>query len=285
MVQPGETDYLYHLGLDTTYPLRDMFGDVKFVCMGGSAVRMERLANSIAQELNIPIPTGMGLAPIGKTERYSMFKVGPVICVNHGMGQPSLSILMHELYKMLNYAGAEDVTYFRIGTCGGVGVAPGTVVLTTEALNGFLEPCIEMAILGQRVRRPTTLKEDLIEEIREVSGDIAVVAGKTIGADCFYEGQGRLDGAICEYTAEDKMAFLRQAEGKGVKNIEMEAPYFAAFCHKLNVRGAIMCSVLVNRLNGDQIQSTPEELASFSSNSSRLAIKFIQHKLRKCARN
>ena len=54
-----------------------------------------------------------------------------------------------------------------------------------------------------------------------MSLDCAV--GKTMCCDDFYEGQGRLDGAICEYTETDKMNFLRQAQQKGVRNIEMES--------------------------------------------------------------
>ena len=40
--------------------------------------------------------------------RYSAFKVGPVLTVNHGMGAPSTSILMHELFKLLHYAKAKS---------------------------------------------------------------------------------------------------------------------------------------------------------------------------------
>lgn len=81
---------------------------------------------------------GTELTTIGKTERYSMYKVGPVICVNHGMGQPSISILLHELAKLLMYAGATNFMFLRIGTSGGIGVKPGTVVVTEEALDGLL---------------------------------------------------------------------------------------------------------------------------------------------------
>lgn len=36
--------------------------------------------------------------------------------------------------------------------------------------------------------------------------------GLTLGADDFYEGQGRIDGAICDgYTEQDKMNFLKRA--------------------------------------------------------------------------
>lgn len=92
------------------------------IALGGATFGVSRCSQQRA--------VGTELAPIGKTERYSLFKVGPVIAVNHGMGmspwithhtccfvfefffffwspgQPSLSILLHELAKLLMYAGA-----------------------------------------------------------------------------------------------------------------------------------------------------------------------------------
>lgn len=58
----------------------------------------------------------------------------------HGMGMPSISILLHELIKLMYHAGVQDPIFFRLGTCGGLGLEPGTVVVSTEALNGLLEP-------------------------------------------------------------------------------------------------------------------------------------------------
>ena len=37
------------------------------------------------------------------------------------MGVPSISILLHELIKLLKYANARDPIIIRIGTCGGLG--------------------------------------------------------------------------------------------------------------------------------------------------------------------
>ena len=37
------------------------------------------------------------------------------------MGEPSISIMLHELIKLLYHAKAEDVTLIRMGTCGGLG--------------------------------------------------------------------------------------------------------------------------------------------------------------------
>ena len=69
-----------------------------------------------------------------------MFKVGPVLSISHGMGVPSLSILMHEVIKLLWHAGVYDATFFRIGTCGGIGLDPGSVVVSTNVLDGRLQP-------------------------------------------------------------------------------------------------------------------------------------------------
>lgn len=53
----------------------------------------------------------------------------------------------------------------------------------------------------------------------------------------FVVEQGRLDGAICEYTEEEKMAFLKKAYDSGVRNLEMESLGFAAFCQHLKIKG------------------------------------------------
>ncbi len=67
-----------------------------------------------------------------------MYKVGPVLSVSHGMGVPSLSILLHEMIKLLSHAGAKDPVFFRIGTSGGVGLEGGTVVVSQAAADGML---------------------------------------------------------------------------------------------------------------------------------------------------
>lgn len=37
------------------------------------------------------------------------------------MGIPSISILLHEMAKLLYHAGCQDVRFIRLGTCGGIG--------------------------------------------------------------------------------------------------------------------------------------------------------------------
>ena len=75
-----ESDTLYHLALGThTHDLEAMFGDVKFVCMGGTVKRMHEFAEMVAKELGIDEP----LVDLTKaSNRYSMFKVGPVLSIS-----------------------------------------------------------------------------------------------------------------------------------------------------------------------------------------------------------
>ena len=72
------------------------------------------------------------------------------------MGVPSISILLHELIKLLKYANARDPIIIRIGTSGGIGsevtfkhivlshsmylgVPPGTVVVSNKVFNAYLK--------------------------------------------------------------------------------------------------------------------------------------------------
>lgn len=60
------------------------------------------------------------------------------------MGIPSISILLHEVFKLLEYSGCgKDVTFFRLGTCGGLGLRPGTVVISHVIYDGLFRTHLE----------------------------------------------------------------------------------------------------------------------------------------------
>lgn len=68
-----------------------------------------------------------------------------------------------------------------------------------------------------------------------------------------YLGQGRLDGAFCDYTEKEKLEFLHKVHNNNVLNMEMESLAFAALTHHAGIRAAVICVTLLNRLNGDQV--------------------------------
>jgi len=276
-------DHLYHLGLHSGMDLPAMFGDVKFVLMGGSADRMLEVITRAAKDLNLArlIPVGCSLTPIGKQERYHLYKLGPIISVSHGMGMPSISILLHELAKLLHYAGATEYCFVRIGTSGGLGVAPGTVVVSSEAVNGMLQPFLSAIALGKPVQYPSSLDQRLASSILACKGDLPAVLGKTMSTNDFYEEQGRLDGFLCSYASADRLAFLQRCHANGVRNIEMEALQFATFCARAKIPGAVVCATLLDRLDdmADQVTASPAQLVEFADRAIDLVFAFIRTRL------
>uniref|UniRef100_A0A8D2CXJ1 Uridine phosphorylase n=2 Tax=Sciurus vulgaris TaxID=55149 RepID=A0A8D2CXJ1_SCIVU len=278
-------DILYHFNLSTsTHDFPAMFGDVKFVCVGGSPSRMNTFIRHVAAELGLNHPGDEYPNICAGTDRYAMYKVGPVLSVSHGMGIPSIAIMLHELIKMLYHARCSNVTIIRIGTSGGIGLEPGSVVITRQAVDACFKPEFEQIVLGKRVVRNTDMDEQLVQELMQCSSDLnefTTVVGNTMCTLDFYEGQGRLDGAICSYTEKDKQAYLQAAHAAGIRNIEMESSVFAAMCSACGLRAAVVCVTFLDRLQGDQITSPHDVLAEYQQRPQRLVSYFIKKSLGK----
>ncbi|XP_065366544.1 uridine phosphorylase 1 [Calliphora vicina] len=279
-----KSDFLYHIDINVpdtknTADIQAQFGDVKFVCMGGTKNRMLDLAKYL-RSLILPEHNNDELIDISAAgNRYAIFKVGPVLCCSHGVGMSTMSVVLHELLKLVHYAKCQDPIFIRVGTSGGIGVDPGTVVITKDAYNGYLRNEHEIAILGKRVVRPANFDSCLAQDLLHCSNgsfNYNVVLGNTMGAECFYEGQGRLDGASCHYSESDKMAFIQQCYDKGIRNIEMEATMFASLTKHVGVKAADICVTLINRLNGDQIQITKDQKHEFEQRPFNIVGKYIQ---------
>lgn len=147
-----EFDFLYHLGL--TKENSETFKEIKYVCIGGTNDRMTNFANRVGEKLCEKVSN------IGIHKRYVLYQVGPVLVCSHGMGGPSISILLNEIAKLLKYAGAEAL-WIRLGTCGGIGVNPGTLCISSSSVNGALEPFHETIVLGKKVQRPAVFDEGI----------------------------------------------------------------------------------------------------------------------------
>ena len=73
-----------------------------------------------------------------------------------------------------------------------------------------------------------------------------------MSTDCFYEGQGRIDGAMCEYTEADKLAWLAKLQAAGVLNMEMEVGEGSSLVHVLTY--CIPCRFLPYYLAGGSVR-------------------------------
>eukprot|EP00397_Hematodinium_sp_SG-2012_P069276 GEMP01117848.1.p1 GENE.GEMP01117848.1~~GEMP01117848.1.p1 ORF type:complete len:168 (+),score=20.60 GEMP01117848.1:49-552(+) len=149
-LQTVKTDVLYHLGLDSSMDLSKL-SKVKVVCLAGSADR----AKTFAQKLKLLYDESGDLLPIGGTDRGSMYLIGEVISVSHGMGIPSCLIFLHEIVKLLYHAQADlkNIDFIRLGTSGGLGTAGGHVVVAEEALDATLQPGFLLTTNGVQKRQ------------------------------------------------------------------------------------------------------------------------------------
>lgn len=272
--------------------------------MGGTPQRMENFAHFLMDEIGYKLPTGLHLNDISKLScRYAMYKVGPVLSISHGMGVPSIGILLHEMIKLCHHAKCKDPIFIRIGTCGGIGVQGGTVVVSNDAVDGLMRSSYEMVnsytltsqiplfiilplplqtILGKTVLRPAKLDQQLVKELKSLTSPedpFKTVEGKTMCANDFYEGQGRLDGAFCEYGEEEKLEFLRKLANFGVVNIEMECTVFGAMTYMAGIRGAIVCVALLDRLHGDQVETPKATLTEWQNRPKILVSRLIKKHL------
>ncbi|OWF54927.1 Uridine phosphorylase 1 [Mizuhopecten yessoensis] len=277
-------DHLYHIALDTSdiNKLETLFGDVKFVCFGGSPSRMEGFVDYINRELGLNENGHCPQNYAAGTDRYCVYKAGPVLSVSHGIGMPSLSVVFNEIVKLMHYAKCRDVTFFRIGTSGGIGVEPGSVVLTEKAVDGEFSHFYKMFILGKRVERPAIVDEDLIRDL-EACGrdddDFQTVKGTTMCTEDFYECQARLDGAFCDFNEEDKMAFMQTLKDHNICNIEMESLGFLALCRHAGIKGAVACVTLLDRLKQDYITVDIPKLKLWQLRPQMLISRYIKKKI------
>merc|ERR1719281_1830597 len=141
---------------------------------------------------------------LSKSDRCSLFKVGTIMSVSHGMGTPSCLIFLHEVSKLLFHAKADlaNIAIIRLGTSGGIGVPGGTVVLAEQGVDACLELGYERIALGRKTREPAvadaSLNDEIIAANKDASDplDFELVKGLTIATDDYYDAQGRRDGAL-----------------------------------------------------------------------------------------
>lgn len=267
------------------------FKEVRFLLIAGCPFRVEAQANYLAEHLfNGILLNEKRVERLTKPHsRFTLFKLGPVLLSNHGIGSASMSIALHELFLMCRKAQAlQHLTVIRFGTCGGLGVEPGTVCITNRALDPMFQDYIELKICMKLVRRECTMDlatASLIEQLAKAEpnykqlGEYNIRTGATVASNDFYEEQGRTIGAICEHSIEDKMQFLERARELGVINMEMECNYLAAMCHKLSVPFAIVCVALTNRLVDDRILLDQSSIAQCERRLFWMNLLFIKHKL------
>ena len=271
-------DVYYHLGVDSNDPILKIFKDVKAIIVAGSSGRVVKFAENWSKKRKKKIYA------LSKEDRFVTNYCDGVLFASHGMGMPSAGVCIQELMRLVYFLKNGDpqemdkIFWCRIGTSGGVGLEGGTVVVTTEGLMADLKPYrLLNGGMGEywfNSSFPVDIAQAIINANK--NSGLNVVMGKTIAANEFFLEQFRLDGAVCMETPESKMAWLKWIHKNGVRNIEMEGAMIAAFLNHWGFsKFATICCTLLNRLNGDQVTSTKEQLHSYSENSGTVLFNYL----------
>ena len=273
-------DVYYHFGVSSEDPLLEGLRDVRAIIMAGSGGRIKEFAQRWSA-----LNGGSEVLAFPKEDRFVTRYTAGVLFASHGMGMPSASIAVQELMRMVYFLkrgdleAMDEVFWARVGTSGGVGLPGGTIVVTSEGLMSDLKPY--RLLQGARGTYwfdgtfPAATREAILKA-NESSG-LPIVSGKTIATNEFFLEQFRLDGAIRMETAESKQEFLQWLHENGVRNIEMEGAMLAAYLNSWGFSSfAMICACLLNRLEGDQVTSSPEQLHQFSEDSGNVLFNYLE---------
>jgi len=275
-----QVDVYYHFGVSSDDPVLDKFRDVKAVVLAGSGKRIHEFA-----QIWSAVNDGAEIVALPKEERFVTRYCAGVLFASHGMGMPSASIAVQELMRMVyrlkdgDLDAMDEVFWARVGTSGGVGLEGGTIVVTTEGLMADLRPYRVLNGGMGEYWFDSTFPADIARAVQDANADsgLSVVTGKTVAGNEFFLEQFRLDGAVCMETPQTKMAWLEWIHDNGVRNIEMEGAMLAGYLNHWGFsKFAMICCTLLNRLNGDQVTATPEQMHQYSEDSGTALFNYLK---------
>lgn len=291
LLQRLDVDYLYHLGIDSRMDLKGLFSDVKYVIFSRFNDDTSIVVHEFAKQWYQIKEESFEFKPLFKTERYHLYKIGPVLAVSHGVGAQSMSICLNEMAKLLVHAqAAEHVTFFKMGPAGGLGLEPGEMVISDAAMNHQFEQSMCVIACGEEYCTPTHLDQEVVNDVMNYAentykkmADISIQTGGTLNTADYYEGQARLNGFLpLPYSKEEHDVYLQKAATLGIKSIDMESLYFAGFCNQLDIRVGIINVVIVNRLLGDDILINKQQQLAFQRQTSQFLASYIMHQEKVC---
>ena len=280
VVAGHRVDHYHHLGIASDDPILDRLGDLRAVIMAGSPARVDAFAQRWSREQD-----GAAIIAFPEDDRFTTRYVSGILFVSHGMGMPSASIAMQELMRLAyvlkrgNPDALDRIVWARVGTSGGIGIEPGTIVVSTEALMADLQPYRLLDAAGGYHWFDGHFPAAVVDDIVHVGSETGVplVAGKTVSTHEFYLEQFRLDGAIRLAEQERQDEWLAHLHGHGVRNIEMEGAMLAGYLNHWGFgRFAMVCATLVDRLQGDRITGSAEQLQSYAERAGDVVLAYVR---------
>ncbi len=273
------TDYLYHLGLDSSMNLEKDFSAIEYVIFTRSFADADFFAKEYTKAYYHLNDVNITCKTIAKDERYHIYKIANTIVISHGVGSPSMLICLNEVTKFLWHAKVQNFSYIRLTPGGGLGTTKDKpIIIANKAVNYALQPKWSNIEFGSYYDYSTEMPAALTNELLTYAENKAIV-GNILSTQSFYNGQARLNGALkTSYTEEQANQYLNTAYAQGVRGIDMESGCFSAFCNEFSIPASIIMATNLNRLNETEIsaQSFDKEHIDIGiKKASRILINFL----------
>lgn len=236
---------------DAQADLRAKFAEVKYVLMGGPEFAAEAMAKLLGDNLKWPAE------PVGSRKSYPLYKAGPCLVASHDDGVDSMLALLHELTKALHEAGCTEVTFIYFGACIGIDVAPETVVVASEAVDGLHDGERETPGSAERKAFGAHFDAGLATELAAAATRVSLpsVIGKAATTDDSVE--------------EERADWLRRLHEAGLLAMSgAESAALAVFCNRTGNRGAFVATVPVDEPGGG--------VAPHARNAQRVVLEWIR---------
>jgi uridine phosphorylase len=189
----------------------------------------------------------------------------PIISATSGMGAPSLSIVVNELFQV----GIRQM--IRVGTCGAIqpDVHLADVVISSGALcrQGAANDIAPIAY-------PAVADPFLTVALAQAAKHLGIAAhvGITASVDTFYEGQERQDSAN-PYLLRNLQGSIQEYRHLNILNYEMESGTLFKQASVYGFSAACVCGVVAQRTIAEAVISDP---ALAVDNAIRVAIQAAQ---------
>ncbi|XP_020043301.2 uridine phosphorylase 1-like [Castor canadensis] len=153
---------------------------LQFGCVGRISSQMITFCKCVAVELGIECSGEVCPNICAGTDLYALYVVGSVLNVSiisyqflHGMGIPSIIIMIQELIKLMYHARCSNITFICFGTSGGIGLEHGSVVITSQAVDACFKPDFEQQLQGKQMVLSADLEEQLVQAFMWCSADLS----------------------------------------------------------------------------------------------------------------
>jgi uridine phosphorylase len=178
----------------------------------------------------------------------------PLVCATSGMGAPSASIVINELFDV----GIRVIV--RVGTTGSIRdrIRAGGVIITRAALcrQGAAQ---DIAPAEYPAAADPFLTVALVNAARELG--VAWHLGITASVDTFFEGQERTRTSTNKHLLRRLQGITEEYRHLNILNFEMECGTLFKMAGVYGFAAGCVCAVVDDRATGEEIDLTVKEKA------------------------